>query len=85
METLYDFVSVALFMAAAGLFFYRFQREDPPLAPYVVISVACAGANWLGNSGAGAAAIGVLIAAAACTLHLALQPLREDSDHPSGK
>lgn len=78
MTTLFDYLSVFLFIAAAGLFFYRFRREDPPLAPYVVISVGCAIANWLGNNGIEIGAALMLLAGAGMALHLAHQPFEED-------
>lgn len=77
METMYDLLAVALFMATAGMFFLRFRHEDPPLAPYVLISLASAAGNWLGNSGHAAFAIGVLIAGAFLLLHLASLPYPE--------
>lgn len=61
METPFDFLSVLLFCATAGTFFWRFQREDPPLAPYLGICLLCAGANWFGNNAAIPIAIGFLI------------------------
>lgn len=76
METLFDYLSVLLFVAAAGLFFYRLQRADEPLAPYVIVSLLCAGANYLGNEGAGAIAAIVLFAGAALTAYLGLAPSR---------
>jgi hypothetical protein len=80
METMFDLLSVALFIATAGMFFLRFRHEDPPLAPYILISLACAVGNWLGNDGAYAVAIAVLIAGAFLLLHLASLPYPEESD-----
>lgn len=80
METLFDLMSVALFIATAGIFFYRFRSEDPPLAPYMLISLVCAVANWLGNSGGGIGAVLLLIAAAFYLLHIAGAPYAEEAD-----
>ena len=71
MSTPFDFLFVALFIAVAATFFFRLQREDPPLAPYVMICLICAVGNWLGNNAANAAAIGLLIAGALWATHLA--------------
>ena len=65
METVFDWVTVCLFIAAAGLFFYRTQYERPNLWLYVALAVGCAIANWLGNNGFAVPAlalIGLLLA-----------------------
>ena len=80
METIYDFMSVALFIAAAAMFFYRFRYENPPLAPYMLISLVCAVSNWLGNEGGGVGAILLLVAAAFYLMHLAGEPFAEERD-----
>ncbi len=83
MESIFDFLSVMLFVATAGLFLVRFRHEDPPLAPYLVITLVCIVGNWLGNNGGGAAAVALMIAAAFLTLHLASEPYREDHEQSS--
>lgn len=84
METIFDILSVTLFIAAASLFFMRFRHEDPPLAPYLLISLVAAVGNWLGNSAVGhlssVAAIAFLMAGAFLTLHLASEPYRDDGN-----
>lgn len=80
METVFDLLSVVLFIVTAGLFFLRFRHEDPPLAPYLVISLVCAVGNWLGNNGGGIAAVALLIAGSFLTLHLASEPYRDRAD-----
>ncbi len=80
METIFDLLSVMLFIATAGLFLVRFRHEDPPLAPYLLITLVCPVGNWLGNNGGGAAAVGLLIGAAFLTLHLASQPYGDDAE-----
>lgn len=66
MQTIFDWVTVAIFIATAGLFFYRTQHESPPLYKYLGLSVGCAIANQLGNMGyqiPSLALIGALIGA----------------------
>jgi hypothetical protein len=79
-ETLFDFMSVALFIAAAGIFFYRYRSENPPLAPYMLISLVCAVANWLGNAGGGVGAVLLLVAGSFYLLHVASAPFAEESE-----
>lgn len=80
MESLFDLMSVALFIATAGIFFYRFRSEDPPLAPYMLISLVCAVSNWLGNHGAGIGAVMLLVAASFYLLHIAGEPYAEERE-----
>ncbi|MEM1193231.1 MAG: XrtV sorting system accessory protein [Pseudomonadota bacterium] len=76
--TPFDIYSMALFIASASIFFLRLRHEDPPLFPYLLISVTCAAANWLGNHRFDLIAIGVLAAAAFLLLHLTSQPYGPD-------
>jgi hypothetical protein len=80
METLYDLISISLFIATAGIFFHRFRSENPPLAPYMLIALICAVANWTGNNGGGAIAIALLIAGAFYLLHIAGAPFAEEAE-----
>lgn len=80
METLYDLMSVTLFIATAGIFFYRFRSEDPPLAPYMLISLVCAVSNWLGNNGGGVGAVLLLIAGSFYLMHIAASPFAEEGE-----
>lgn len=80
METIFDILSVTLFIAAAGLFFMRFRHENPPLWPYVLVSLIAATGNWLGNHGGGLAAVALLMGGAFFTLHLASEPYRDQAD-----
>ena len=80
METIFDILSVTLFIAAASLFFMRFRHEDPPLWPYLLVALVAAVGNWLGNNGGGLAAIAFLMAGAFFTVHLASEPYREEPD-----
>lgn len=51
MQTVFDWITVAIFMAAAATFFHRAQRAWPPLSRYVAVAVGCMIANQLGNLG----------------------------------
>jgi hypothetical protein len=78
MTTMFDLFSMALFIATAGMFFLRLRHEDPPLAPYVAIALACAVGNWLGNEEIAALAVALLISGAFLLLHLASQPYPDE-------
>ena len=82
METVFDILAIALFIAAASLFFMRFRHENPPLWPYLLVSLVAATGNWLGNSAEGLysalGAVAFLMGGAFFTLHLASEPYRED-------
>ena len=80
METIFDFLSVVLFIATAGIFFLRIGRENPPLAPYLVICIACAVANQLGNADMVVASIILLVCAAFLLLQIASEPYSPESD-----
>lgn len=80
MESMFDFISLLLFAAAAGLFIVRSRHENPPLAPYLVIALVSIVGNWLGENGAGPAAVLLLVASAFLALHLASQPFREEPE-----
>jgi hypothetical protein len=80
METLFDLMAIALFIATAGIFFFRYKHEDPPLAPYMLISLVCAVANWLGNNGGGVGAVLLLIAGSFYLMHVAGEPFAEESE-----
>ena len=82
METLYDLMAIALFVATAGMFFFRLRHESPPLAPYMLISLVCAVSNWLGNNGGGVGAVLLLIAGSFYLLHLAGEPFADESETP---
>lgn len=81
METLFDLLSIKLFVAATLIFFYRLKRENSPLTPYMLIALVCAVSNWLGNHGFGIAAIALLVTASFYLLHLAGEPYAEDGEN----
>jgi hypothetical protein len=68
MSTAYDWVTVMIFAALVTRFLASSaaaeDREDS-LWHYLLASVGCAVANWLGNEGRHAAAIGLIIASLA--------------------
>ena len=64
MITIFDFFALALMAMAMALFVYRYIKQDPPVYPYLVISVSSLVASWLGNAGGGVPALMMLIAAA---------------------
>ncbi|MGF1544357.1 MAG: XrtV sorting system accessory protein [Parvularculaceae bacterium] len=80
METTFDFLAVSLFIATAGLFFHRLRSEDPPLAPYMLVSLVCAVSNWLGNNGGELGAICLLTAGAFFLMQMASAPFDEDAE-----
>lgn len=88
METIFDILAIALFIAVASLFFMRFRHENPPLWPYLLVSIVAATGNWLGNEAdgwlSGLGAVAFLMGGAFFTLHLASEPYREDETdaHP---
>ena len=66
METVWDWVTLLGFAGLITLFLQRSSQEVPPdkLWQYAPPSIACAVANYLGNSGYPILAGGVLVAAA---------------------
>ena len=80
MSTFFDLCATGMFVAAAGLFLYRLQYEDPPLLPYLVVIATCALGNWTGNEGAGLMATILLVAVGFLLVHLASQPFEEDEE-----
>ena len=84
MDTIFDLLAVTLFVAATALFVVRSRHENPPLAPYVLVSLVAAVGNWLGNHADGhissLAAVAFLMAGAFLTLHLASEPYRDDRE-----
>ncbi len=88
METVYDWVTVAIFAGLVVLFLQRSTAEGPPrdsMLQYLVASAGCAVANYFGNKavdGGGilyhliaVAIIGVTIA----FIHIVLRPLDKPS------
>lgn len=84
MNTIYDWVTVAIFAGLVVLFLQRSTGESPPkdsIFEYLYASAGCAVSNYFGNKaveGGGVLyhlmAVGVLVATLAY-VHIALRPL----------
>jgi hypothetical protein len=64
METIYDWVTVAMFAGLIVLFLHRSAADEPPdtIWHYLPPSVCCAAANYFGNEGYVAIAVALLVA-----------------------
>ena len=64
METVYDWITVAIFAGLVVLFLQRSSQEEPQdkLYEYIPPSVGCALANYLGNEGYEIAAYALIAA-----------------------
>lgn len=73
METIYDWVSLAIFAGLVVLFLQRSTsdrpEEDVSLLYYLAAGVGCAVANYLGNNDQGIFAILLLVATVAFIVH----------------
>jgi hypothetical protein len=65
MVTLFDYVTVACFLAMAGAFFLLTAREPRTLLHLLVVGIAFAIANQVGNAGYTLLAATLIIAGAA--------------------
>jgi hypothetical protein len=64
-QTIYDWVTVAIFAGLIVLFLQRSAGDAPPkdsVVSYLLASAGCAAANYLGNHGHHFLAIAVIIA-----------------------
>lgn len=77
METVYDWVTMALFAGLAVLFLQRSMEEElrDSILHYLIAGVGCAVANYLGNSGQDILAILLIVATIAFVLHF-LKPFQ---------
>ena len=82
METIWDWVTVGIFAGLIVLYLQRSTQEEPQdsIWQYLVPSVGCALANYLGNEGQPVAA-GAVIAAALGFIFYVLKPF--DSQTPT--
>ncbi|MBA4748297.1 MAG: hypothetical protein H2056_06255 [Sphingopyxis sp.] len=64
METIYDWVTVAIFAGLIVLFLHRSAADEPvdTIWHYLPPSICCAAANYFGNEGFVAIAIALLVA-----------------------
>lgn len=63
-QTIYDWVTVAIFGALIVLFLHRSTAQEEPkdnILQYLPACVGCALANYVGNEGYGAAAFGIIV------------------------
>ncbi|MEM9085912.1 MAG: XrtV sorting system accessory protein [Pseudomonadota bacterium] len=81
METVYDWVTVALFAGLAVLFLQRSSEEQPrdKMVHYVPPAVGCAVANYVGNEGYMFLSVGLIVAVMAY-IYLVLKPFDQVSD-----
>lgn len=64
METIFDFVTVGIFIGIVILYFQYSKKEDQNILMYIWPSIGCATANYFGNKGfdiAGWSFIGVTL------------------------
>ncbi len=89
METVYDWVTVAIFAGLVVLFLQRSTAIGPPrdsMLQYLAASAGCAVANYFGNEAVGGAGIlyhliaVVIIVGTLAFIHIVLKPL----DKPQG-
>jgi hypothetical protein len=76
MSTIFDFITLAIFAGLVVLFLQRSVGEAPPqdrLWQYLVASVGCAAANYIGNAGWPIPAIVVIVTTLAF-IHYVLRP-----------
>lgn len=71
METVYDWVTVAVFVGLAVLFLQRSSEEVPrdKIYHYLPPAVGCAVSNYLGNEGHMVPAVVVIVAVMAYIFH----------------
>jgi hypothetical protein len=64
LETVYDWVTVAVFGGLAVLFLQRSSEDEPrdKITHYIPPAVGCAVSNFLGNEGYTIPAVGLLVA-----------------------
>ncbi|MEZ5896355.1 MAG: hypothetical protein R3C40_02185 [Parvularculaceae bacterium] len=73
MISVIDIYSLTLLAISLTIFIVRYFREEPPVAPYLIIACTCAIGNFLGDAGGRMGAIVLLTAASflflGCLLH----------------
>lgn len=84
METVYDWVTVAVFAGLAVLFLQRSSEDEPSdkIIHYLPPAVVCAVANYLGNEGYSIPAVAMVVAVMAY-VYFILKPFKyqgEDGD-----
>jgi hypothetical protein len=64
METIYDWITVAIFGAMVVLFLHRSTQDEPKdtLIQYLPPALGCAIANYVGNHGQGPLSAAIVVA-----------------------
>ncbi len=77
METVFDWLTVAIFAAIAVLFLQRSMQDDPgdTMWHYLPPTIGCAIANQLGNNGYTYIAVALIVAVLMYLIYL-LKPFR---------
>ena len=78
METVYDWITVAIFGGLVVLFLHRSVAEEEPqdtILHYLPPAVGCALANWVGNNGQGPLSAIIVVAVLAYII-LVLKPFK---------
>jgi hypothetical protein len=78
METVFDWVTVALFAGIAILFLQRSAQEGEPrdkMIEYIPPAAGCAFANYVGNKGLPLLAVIIILAVIAYIFHI-LKPFK---------
>jgi hypothetical protein len=77
MQTVYDWITLAIFAGLVVLFLQRSSQEEPTdsLWSYLGAGVGCAVANYFGNEGNHIVAIAIIVATVAFIV-LVLKPFR---------
>jgi ABC-type Na+ efflux pump permease subunit len=72
METIYDWLTMAVFAGLIVLFLHRSTADEPvdTIWHYIPPSIACACSNYLGNKGLGIVAILLLVGVAAYVVYV---------------
>lgn len=50
METIFDFLTVFIFVVVVGLFLHFSQKGEQKILPYMLPAAGCAAANFAGNN-----------------------------------
>lgn len=73
MNTLYDWLSIAVFAGLAVLFLHRSVSQDEQkdrMILYAPPAIGCAAANYVGNQGIGWLSVVILLAVVGYILHI---------------